>query len=216
VRASFREQLDTLRGSLVVTGAAVTSGIKWATQSVLDADLTTAGLVMKTGDEVRRGCGQVEETVVALLARQQPVASDLRLALASLRVAADFERMAALAEHVAKIMLLHHPAQTLPPHVAEIVERMGAVAERLAWKVTGVLETGNATLAAELDRDDDEMDALHLQMFEVLFGPWSHGVRVAVDAALLGRFYERYADHAVSAGRQVVYLVTGQLPPVVP
>jgi phosphate transport system protein len=145
---------------------------------------------------VRRRREEIEEAVVTLLVRQQPVASDLRLALASLRVAGDFERMGALAEHVAKIMLLRHPVTAVPPEVAEVARRMAAVAEQLAWKVTGVLETGDAALAAQLDTDDDEMDELHRQMFEVLFGHWQHDVKSAVDAALLARFYERYADHA--------------------
>jgi phosphate transport system protein len=154
----------------------------------------------------------VEETVVELLVRQQPVASDLRLALASLHVAADFERMGALAEHVAKIMLMRHPVTAVPPEVARVARQMADVAQRLAWKVTGVLETGDAALAAQLESEDDEMDELHRQMFEVLFGNWQHEVRAAVDAALLARFYERYADHAVSAAQQVVYLVTGVAP----
>ena len=148
---------------------------------------------------MRRRREEVEEAVVTLLVRQQPVASDLRLALASLHVAGDFERMGALAEHVAKIMLLRHPVTAVPPEVAEVARQMADVAERLAWKVTGVLETGDATLAAQLDTDDDEMDELHRQMFEVLFGHWPHDVKAAVDAALLARFYERYADHAVNA-----------------
>jgi phosphate transport system protein len=214
VRATFREQLDTLRGSLVLLGASVTSGIRWATQGLLGNDLAAADQALEAAADIRRSCAEVEELIVGLLARQQPVASDLRLALASLHVARDFERMGALAEHVAKIMRLRYPAPAIPPEVADVVRRMAEVAQRLAWKVTGVLETGDARLAAELERDDDEMDALHREMFEVLFGQWPHGVRAAVDAALLGRFYERYADHAVNAGRQVVYLVTGQPPAI--
>jgi phosphate transport system protein len=213
VRSTLREQLDTLRGSLVVMGASVTSAIRWATASLLDRNLAAADQVQQTAAEIRTSRGTVEELIVSLLVRQQPVASDLRLALAGLHVAADFERMGALAEHVAKIMRLRYPDPAVPPEVAAVIRRMAAVAERLAWKITGVLETQDARLAAELNRDDDEMDALHREMFEVLFGRWSHDVRAAVDAALLGRFYERYADHAVNAGRQVVYLVTG-VPPV--
>jgi phosphate transport system protein len=212
MRASFREQLDTLRGSLIVMGAEVTSGMRWATASLLDGDLAAASQAIDVAARIRASRNDVEETVVTLLVRQQPVASDLRLALASLHVAADFERMAVLAEHVAKIMLMRHPGTAAPPEVAAVARRMAEVAERLAWKVTGVLETGDAALAAELDSDDDEMDALHRQMFEVLFGQWAYDVRAAVDAALLARFYERYADHAVSAAQRVVYLVTGVMP----
>jgi phosphate transport system protein len=212
MRVTFREQLDSLRGSLVVMGSDVTSAMRWATQSLLEGELDPASRCIETAAAVRQRRDEVEEAVVTLLVRQQPVASDLRLALASLHVAADFERMGALAEHVAKIMLLRHPITAVPPEVARVARQMADIAERLAWKVTGVLETGDATQAAELETDDDEMDALHQQMFEVLFGQWPHEVKAAVDAALLARFYERYADHAVSAAQQVVYLVTGVAP----
>jgi phosphate transport system protein len=212
VRASFRDQLDSLRGALIVMGAEVTSGMRWATTGLLEGELSAASKAIEVAATIRRSREEVEEAVVELLVRQQPVASDLRLALASLHVAADFERMGALAEHVAKIMLLRHPVTAVPPEVARVARQMSDVAERLAWKVTGVLETGDAALAAQLESDDDEMDALHRQMFEVLFGDWTHEVKAAVDAALLARFYERYADHAVSAADQVVYLVTGAPP----
>jgi len=212
MRASFREQLDSLRGSLIVMGSDVTSGMRWATESLLEGDLAAASKALEIATTIRHCREEVEESVVELLVRQQPVASDLRLALASLHVAADFERMGALAEHVAKIMLMRHPVTAVPPEVAQVARQMAQIAERLAWKVTGVLETGDAALAAQLESDDDEMDELHRQMFEVLFGNWTHEVKAAVDAALLARFYERYADHAVSAAQQVVYLVTGVVP----
>jgi phosphate transport system protein len=212
MRASFREQLDALRGSLIVMGSDVTSAMRWATAGLLKGDLASASKALEVAATIRRCREEIAETVVELLVRQQPVASDLRLALASLHVAADFERMGALAEHVAKIMLLRHPVTAVPPEVAQVAQQMAEIAERLAWKVTGVLETGDAALAAQLESDDDEMDALHRQMFEVLFGTWTHEVKAAVDAALLARFYERYADHAVSAAQQVVYLVTGVAP----
>jgi phosphate transport system protein len=212
MRATFRDQLDALRGSLVVMGSDVTSAMRWATRSLLEGELEPASQCIETAAAVRRRREEIEESVVMLLVRQQPVASDLRLALASLRVAGDFERMGALAEHVAKIMLLRHPVTAVPPEVADVARRMAAVAEQLAWKVTGVLETGDAELAAQLDTDDDEMDELHSQMFQVLFGQWQHDVKAAVDAALLARFYERYADHAVNAAQQVVYLITGVSP----
>ncbi len=212
MRATFRAQLDTLRGRLVLMAASATSAMRWANQALLDGDLDAASQVLETADQLRVARAQTEELVHDLLVRQQPVASDLRLALASLYVAGDIERMGALARHIAKIMLMRHPAPAVPPEAAVVLGRMGQLAERLAWKVTRVLEVGNPQEAVELDRDDDEMDALHRDLFEVLFERWPHGTRTAVDAALLSRFYERFADHAVNAGRRVVYLVTGQSP----
>jgi phosphate transport system protein len=212
-RTWFDGQLDELRGLLVVAAAAVTSAIRWATESLLDRDLDAAGRVSGVAAEVRLSRAQVEELIHQLLVRQQPVASDLRLALASLHVAANLERMGALADHVAKIVVLRHPGPVIPGEVEPVVRRMGDVAEQLAWTVTRVLEVGDPHAAAKLDREDDEMDTLHRDLFEVLFSRWEHGVRAAVDLALIGRYYERYCDHAVSAGHQVVFLVTGKVPP---
>src|SRR6266511_1771948 len=143
VRATFRAQLDTLRGRLVLMAASATSAMRWANQALLDGDLDAASQVLETADH--------------------------RLALASLYVAGDIERMGALARHIAKIMLMRHPAPAVPPEAAVVLGRMGQLAERLAWKVTRVLEVGNPQEAVELDRDDDEMDALHRDLFEVLF-----------------------------------------------
>ena len=136
MRASFREQLDALRGSLIVMGADVTSAMRWATASLLEGDLSAASKSLEVGATIRQNREEIDESVVELLVRQQPVASDLRLALASLQVAADFERMGALAEHVAKIVLMRHPVTAVPPEVAQIAQRMAEIAERLAGRCT--------------------------------------------------------------------------------
>jgi phosphate transport system protein len=212
VRATFREQLDALRGLLVTMAASATSAMRWATESLLDGDQDAALRVLETAEQLRVARTEAEEMVHQLLVRQQPVASDLRLALVSLHVASDLERMGLLAEHVTKIMLMRHPFPAVPSEVAGVIRHMGHLAEGLAWKVAGALEVADPRMAAQLDRDDDEMDALHRDLFEVLFEHWPHGTRAAVDVTLLSRFYERFADHAVNAGRQVVYLITGRSP----
>jgi phosphate transport system protein len=137
--------------------------------------------------------------------------SDLRLVITSLHAAADLERMGALAEHVARTALRRHPACAVTPPVASVFKEMGEVADRLAGKIGRALSTHDAVTAAQLDRDDDAMDELHRSLFNAMFGPdWTGGVEAAVDTALLGRYYERYADHAVNVGRHVVFLVTGE------
>ena len=212
MRASFREQLDSVRGALVVMAATVTSAITWASAGLLEGDLPSAKQAIATAGEVDEGRREVESRVHDLLARQQPVAVDLRLTLVGLQVAGDLARMGALAAHIAKIMVLSHPTPAVPPSAAEVIRSMARVAEQLAWTMTRVLEVGDVAAARQLDRDDDEMDALHVQLFEVLFQDWTYGVKSAVDIALIGRFYERYADHAVNAGRQVAFLVSGDDP----
>jgi phosphate transport system protein len=103
-----------------------------------------------------------------------------------------------------------HPGPVVPSSLIDVVRRMAEIAEGLAWKVTRVLEVGEERLSAEIIRADDEMDALERRLFAIVLTDWSYGVAAAIDAAQLGRFYERYADHAVSAARHVAFLITGR------
>jgi phosphate transport system protein len=134
------------------------------------------------------------------------------MVITSLHIGTDLERMGDLAEHVAKSALRRHPAVAVPAELASIIGKMAGVADRIAGKITLVLAARDVERAAELERDDDEMDELERKLFATVMRPdWPHGVEAAVDAALLARFYERYADHAVNAGRHVIYLVTGEV-----
>jgi phosphate transport system protein len=206
--ASFRDQLDDLVGTLVMMASTVTSAVRWASDALLDRDLQCASRTLEAVAQVHGQRTQVDDSVYYMLALHQPVASDLRMALTGMRVAAELDQMGALAEHVCKIMLLRHPAEAVPDAVAAPVRRMAETAERMAWKVARVLETRNVTAATQLERDDDVMDDLERDLLDGLIHRWPHGVKPAVDMALLARFYERYADHAVTASRQVVFLVT--------
>ncbi|HEY2791673.1 MAG TPA: phosphate signaling complex protein PhoU, partial [Micromonosporaceae bacterium] len=157
---------------------------------------------------------QVEERVYDLLARQAPVASDLRTVISALHVASDLERMGDLAEHIAETAKRRHPAHAVPEELRPVIREMSAVADSIAAKTAEVLETSDAARAAEMESDDDAMDELHKQLLAFMLGAaWRHGVEAAIDGALLGRFFERYADHAVKAGSQVIYLVTGEPTP---
>ena len=157
---------------------------------------------------------RAEESAVKLLALQQPVAGELRSIVSWIQVVADVDRMGALAVHVAKIARRRHPDHVLPTEVERCFSEMGRVAVELANGAREVLLTRDPEKAARIREQDDEMDELHRQLFTVLMDhEWKHGVPAAVDAALLGRFYERFADHAVEVGRRVVFQVTGNLPP---
>jgi phosphate transport system protein len=177
----------------------------------MTADQTAAEQVLAGDAEVDALYRQVEEKVYDLLARQAPVASDLRLVVTALHVAADVERMGDLADHVAKTGLRRVPANAVPEELVPTIKDMAEVADRMAGKIAEVLENSDAERAAELEGDDDAMDELHKQLYGLMLGTaWRHGVEQAIDGAMLGRWYERYADHAVNAGHQVVYLVTGE------
>jgi len=211
MRREFHSDLLEVGRILVSMAEAGRIAMRNATVALLDADLAAAERVVARDDEIDGFYHQVEEKVNQAFARQAPVAGDLRMLLTALHVAGDLERMGDLAEHVAKSALRRYPAPVVPTELRPVISQMGTVAERIAGKITLVLSSPDAVRAAELERDDDAMDELERQLFRVLLGPhWSHGVEAAVDAALLGRFYERFADHAVNAGERIVYLVTGQ------
>jgi phosphate transport system protein len=211
MRSEFHADLDVVSGLLVAMAEEVRAAMRRATTALLEADAGVAEGVV-TGDaavdELRK---EVDEKAFSLLAQQAPVASDLRLIVTALYMSKDFERMGDLAKHVAKTALRRHPAKAVPDELASVVRDMADVADRLAGKIGHVLAHPDAETAAELEHDDDAMDELHKGLFVVLLGAaWKHGVESAIDGALLGRFYERFADHAVNAGRQMYFLVTGE------
>jgi phosphate transport system protein len=189
----------------------VRSAMKRATVALLNADAGVGEGVIAGDTVVNELHREVEEKAYRLLARQAPVASDLRLVVTALHIASDIERMGDLAKHVAKTALRRHPAKAVPEELAEIISDMADIADRIAGKISKVLASADAARAAELESDDDAMDELHKGLFVVLLGSaWKHGVESAIDGALLGRFYERYADHAVNAGHHMYFFVTGE------
>ena len=182
-----------------------------ATSSLLLCDLSLAEQVMSRDVHIDEMRANAEEVALELLALQAPVASDLRVVVSALWIVADLQRMGALAIHVAKAARRRHPNAVLPSEMRPVFDRMGRVAVHLANQAERVLLERDVELARSLESDDDLMDDLHREMFSMLNDPgWSHGAGVAVDIALLGRFYERFADHAVAIARRVIFLVTGE------
>jgi phosphate transport system protein len=210
MREEFRAELAEVSELLVAMADEVRSAMRRATTALLDANANIGEGVISGDAVVNELHQQVEEKVYTLLARQAPVASDLRLVVTALHTAWDIERMGDLAKHVAKTALRRHPARAVPDELVEVFRDMAAVADRIAGKIRKVLAQPDASRSAELESDDDVMDDLHKGLFVVLLGAaWKHGVEAAVDGALLGRFYERFADHAVNAGHHMYYFVTG-------
>ncbi|HEU0087092.1 MAG TPA: phosphate signaling complex protein PhoU, partial [Pseudonocardiaceae bacterium] len=170
-------------------------------------------MVISQVDEMNTLHDDMEQRCISLLALQAPVATDLRLVVAALHAVVDLERMGNLAQHIAKIARLKHPNLTIPGNVRPVFARMGLLASQLAEDAAKAIENQDPLSGDRLARADDEVDALRRQLFRILFSEdWSHGVEPAVDAALIGRYYERFADHAVAIARQISYLVTGELP----
>ena len=215
MRDTYHDELDAISRSLVEMANLVGSAMSRATTALLDGDLQLAEQVITADDTIDALYRSTEEKAFDLLARQQPVASDLRVLVTSLRMVADLERMGDLAVHVAKVARLRYPECAVPDELRENVARMGVVAEEMVQAAGDILARRDLDEALELERQDEEMDLLRRSQFRVLLNDdWTHGVESAVDVALLGRYYERIADHAVSLARRVVYLVTGERYPV--
>ncbi|MGB9378697.1 MAG: phosphate signaling complex protein PhoU [Mycobacteriales bacterium] len=213
MRDTFHDELDQIGSSLVEMTELVGSAIRRATSALLDADLSLAEAVIGADAEIDRLHHQTERRAFDLLARQQPVAQDLRVIVAGLRMVADLERMGDLAHHVAKIARMRYPAHAVPPELRSTVLEMGQTAERIVAKAGSVIADQDVATAVELEADDDAMDDLHRKLFMiVLSDSWEHGMEPAIDVTLLSRYYERFADHAVSVARRLVYLVTGEDP----
>jgi phosphate transport system protein len=208
---NFQDALAPITSSLVTMARAVREAMRQASAALLTANPTLAQQVTVRDAEIDVLYRLVDDRVFELILRRQPVADDLRTALTALQAAADLERMGALAAHVARATLRRHPTAAVAPELTELFRAMSKVADELAEKIVAALAGSDATLAAQMDGDDDAMDQLHRQLFSVMLRPdWPLGVEAAIDGALLGRYYERYADHAVNVGQHVMVLVDGK------
>lgn len=212
MREVFHHELDQLATSLVDMTELVGTAISEATRALLDADLQLAESVIAADARVDAAQIELDERAVELLARQQPVATDLRVIVAALRMSASIERMGDLARHIAQQARLRYPRPAVPDDVAPVFARMGEVCQRLTAEAGEVIRTRDLAAAAQLETDDDLLDQLHREVFARLMSPaWQHETETTVDVTLLSRYYERFGDHAVSVGRRIVFLVTGDL-----
>jgi phosphate transport system protein len=210
MREQFQEELDGVNASLVQMAGLVRVAMGNATTALLTADLNLAEKVIADDSIIDEIQHELDARTINLIARQSPVASDLRALVTSLRMSADLERMGDLAHHIAKSARMRYPATAVPSELSLTIEEMGRVCSKIIEKVGLVVENRDADRALEVEKDDDEIDALHRKIIQTLLDPnWKHGIETAIDMTLLGRYYERCADHAVSIARRVYFLVTG-------
>ena len=213
MRTAYHEQLSALSAQLGEMCGLTATAMEHATHALLEADLSLAEQVIADRDHIAVLNRRAEDSALKLLALQQPVAGELRKIVGAIYICADIERMSALAVHVATISRRRHPACALPDDVRARFAEMGARAVQLARTAQEVLLSRNPDKAGRLDDEDDAVDAEHRHLFTLLIDhKWHDGVGSAVDVALLSRYYERFADHAVEIGRRVVFEATGGLP----
>ena len=213
MRQAFHEQLDSVFADLADICRMVEIAVGDATQALLRGDAEVAERVISADAAIDGAREKVEDTCFSLLSLQQPVAGDLRVIVSALRMVSELERMGDLSVHVAKIARLRVPEVAVPEQVRGTMTRMGDVAEDMVSRVSRIITDKDVEAAIALGRDDEVMDQLRRRSFtELLSDDWAHGVEAAVDVALLGRYYERIADHAVSVANRVVFVVTGDFP----
>lgn len=214
MRDSFHEDLDRISDQLVEMTRLAASAMSRATTALLDADLALAESVISADQEIDRMRYELEELAVELLARQQPVATDLRIVVTALHMGSSLERMGDLAEHVAKVARMRYPNSAIPPVIRDTIVSMGHIADNLVLQAGAVIAGKDVDAAKNLDMEDDEMDALHRRVFTIVASEeWDLPTDVAVDVTLLSRYYERFGDHAVSVSQKVEYLLTGNWEP---
>ena len=211
MRDAFHEDLDRISDDLVEMTTMVGAAMRRATTALLETDLTTAESVIAADDDIDELRRQVDDRCVDLLARQQPVATDLRMVVTAMHMASDIERMGDLARHVAKAARRRYPESAIPEQLRGTIRDMAAVAEQLVTATGSAIANKDVHGAVEIASIDDRMDELHRKVFgELLDRSWEHGTEAAVDTTLISRYYERFGDHAVAVANRIVYLVTGR------
>jgi phosphate transport system protein len=211
MRDAFHDELDAIQATLVTMGEMVSVAMSRSSEALLKADVKLAEQVISEDEKLDTIQHDLEARAINLMARQQPVAQDLRILVTSLRMSADLERMGDLCHHIAKLARMRYPEVAIPAELVKTIESMGTTAVKIIEKSTRVIKTQDLQAAIELETDDDEMDKLHRALFVALLDDsWTHGIEAAIDMTLLGRYYERCADHAVSIARRVYFLVKGE------
>jgi phosphate transport system protein len=214
MRDVYHDELADIGKRVVEMTNLVAVAMERATAALLLPNFDAAEHVVRQDARVDALRVELEDRCFQLIALQQPVATDLRVLISTMHLVADLERMGDLAMHVAKIARLRYPDNAVPAEVRDVISQMGEVARSLVHKVADVVDGRDVALAQAVEAEDDSMDALRRKLFAVVLSThWAHGTEAAIDVTLLGRYYERYADHAVSVARRTIFIVTGARPP---
>lgn len=210
MRAVFQQELEEVQERLVEIATLVAVSIENATRAFNESNVTLAEQVIADDDKIDELTVNLDELAINILARQQPVARDLRIVVSALRISASLERMGDMSEHIAQLARYRFPEKVVPKTLRGTFAEMGQLDVVVARKLTELLRTEDVQLAEEIRNEDDKIDALHLSVFDKVLGEsWKGGAEDTVDATLASRYHERFADHAVSIAKKVQYLATG-------
>ena len=210
MREVFHQSLEDVQGRLVEIAELVTVAIDKATRAFGTSDVALAEEVIEADTVIDEKATALDELAIEILARQQPVARDLRIVVSALRISASLERMGDIAEHIAQLTRMRFPERAIPKGLKSTFTKMGELDVDVARQLTELLRTQDLALSEEIRNNDDLIDDLHVSVFEkVLSDSWQGDPSATVDATLASRYHERFADHAVSVAKKVAYLATG-------
>lgn len=211
MREVFQQELREVQDRLVAIAELVEESIRDATVSFRTSDVTLAEKVIDGGDEVDDMVASLDELAIDILARQQPVASDLRLVVGALRMGSSLERMGDLAQHIAQLARYRYPESAIPKGLRKTFGKMGALDVEMAGKVVELLRSQDELVISEIRDLDDDLDELHAKVFEKVLSDKlaDDPVVVVVDSTLASRYHERFGDHAVSVAKQMQYFLSG-------
>jgi phosphate transport system protein len=210
MREVFHQSLEDLQSRLVEIADLVTVSIDKATRAFATSDVALAEEVIADDAKIDALAVTLDEQAIEILARQQPVARDLRIVVTALRVSASLERMGDMSEHIAQLARLRFPERAIPRGLKGTFVKMGELDVEISRTLSDLLRTGDLRFADTIRNADDDVDELHASVFEkVLSDNWKGEATATVDATLASRYHERFADHAVAIAKKMVYLATG-------
>ncbi|MFB6609855.1 phosphate signaling complex protein PhoU [Agromyces sp. NPDC056379] len=214
MREVFQQELREVQEGLVGLAGLVADSIDKATRAFNESNVSLAEEVIADDDHIDQETVALDELAITILARQQPVARDLRIVVSALRISASLERMGDMSTHIAQLARYRFPDKVVPKSLRPTFAEMGRLDVEIARRLVELLRTEDVHLAEEIRNEDDKIDALHLQVFDKVLGETWKGEAVdTVDATLASRYHERFADHAVSIAKKVQYLATGDWDP---
>lgn len=210
MREVFQRELREVQDRLVGITKLVAESIERSTVAFNKSDVALADTAIARDQQIDQAALELEELLISIMARQQPVARDLRTVVSALRITASLERMGDISEHIAQLARYRFPDNVVPKSLRSTFQQLGELDVAIARKLVDLIETENLRLADDIRNEDDKVDALHLSVFDKLLGEsWKGAAADTVDATLASRYHERFADHAVSISRKVRYLATG-------
>lgn len=210
MREVFQQELHEVQDRLVRISELVEVAIRDATVAFRKSDVALAESVIDNDTEIDALADGLDELAIAILARQAPVARDLRLIVSALRMSASLERMGDIAEHIAQLARYRFPEKVIPKGLRDTFDEMGEIDVKMAALLTQLLKEQDTEIVTQIRDLDDRLDELHASVFEkVLSESFTADRMNVIDATLASRYHERFGDHAVSITKKVLYFISG-------